>query len=347
MLTKLYLIFMSKKLSLLSTLILFSLTACGTPTYNYQATYRIIHTPDTQSITLESIKPALEDRLATSAINNSVVSIVDGELVADISHDTFDIATAGGFGTPFHLTLEEPRTELTQSEKDTINTYNQKQREMMQDAYNQAQSATENIDTVVLEFSEQTNQMPKGIRGPYNKLQVKDELYWNELVKTDAGKLTSIVEKPGTIWFARVLEKNITDPNNQTVKYQQVVRQLQRPEPYLDHVPVIHLSQYIDAVEEIKKDPNSPSNKNYAVKVVLNDEGTKELSKITETHKGKTLRFALDGFPYASLFIDAPITDGTLIIDDDYNQLKTSQLVAKLRMPYLPVGLSITSVTKR
>ncbi len=335
---------MTKKLIFLP-LIALLLTACGEQ-YNYQTTYQPILNPETAHVTLNDIKPLLEQRLSKVDFEASRVSIENNKLVVDIKAEVFDIAKAGGLGAQYNLTLEEPRTALTPTEIEAVNTHNQKQRDLMQQAYTAAQTST-NIDQVVLDYSEQVNQIARGVRGPSTQAQVREELYWKELVKTEVGQLTIIVEKPDTLWFAKVLEKNTTDPNNQKIKYQQVTRTLERPEPYLGYMPVINLGQYITKAEVITKDPSITSNKNYAVKVVLNEAGRSALEETTKKHIGKTLRFSLDKFPYAPIKITAPITDGTLIIDDSYNQGESTQIASKLSTGYLPVSLSIVSFDKR
>lgn len=332
---------MSKKILLLSFLSLL-LVGCGND-YNYQVTYQMYQYPDNKGVSLESIKPLLEQRLSKSTATQSAVTIENNQIVVDLNIPTFDLAKSGGLVTPYELTLEEARTELTSTEKEAVNAFNQAQKDFMQQAYTQAKENLANIDAVVNNFSEQINQTAHGVRGPYTKAQTKEDLYWNELQKTEVGQLTAIVEKPDTIWFAKVLEKNGAN----TIRYQQIIRTLKRPEPYLGHVPVLHLGQYITNAEVVKKDPNSESNKNFAVKVTLNDAGKSALSELTTKYRGQTLRFALDSFPYATINITNPITNGELMIDDDYNQSESSQLASKLSMGHFPIRLGITSFTQR
>lgn len=336
---------MKFKLVTTTLLSIFLLTACGNSfNPNFQATYKIIPYTGNEKITLDTIKPILENRLKKLNIRGSEVRIENNQLVTDVDADIYDIAKASTIANQFDLILQEPREQLTDEEKQAMINFNQGQRSLLTQAHDEATAHPDDINNIVINFSERVNQLQKGIKGPNSKAKVKEDKYWEALEKTDSGKITPIVEIPNAIWFAKVLEKS---NDNKTIKYQEVIRFLKLPEPRLNYAPVAHLGQYITNAEIVKKDPNSDRAKNYSVKITLNDAGKQKLQEISEKYKGKTLRYFVDDFPYAKFTFNQPITDGIIILDDDYNQQEANLLVSQLGIGYMPTLLTLTSFTSR
>lgn len=339
---------MTKRLLLIVLVPLLALSACSleqTKLPQYKVTYQVLHTPDSEDISLDEIQPILQKRL--EKLNLEKVSITkEGEtLIANIEATRFDKAKSTLVATPLYLTLQESRTAFTAEEKKAIETYNTKQKEMLLEAHKKAQEKPDTMDEIVVQYHEKINLFDKGIRGPYAESKV-DKEYWQALLATEVGRITEPVEKETSIWFAKVLEKkNIKTAvgDQTTIRYQEISRIYKDTLPRLDQVPIVNFNKYIEKTLVDKKDPESKRNKNYLVSVYLNDEGKKELERISEQYKSKELRFFIDRMPYAKVTFTEKDSSGILKIDDAYNQQEAEQIAGQLNFTYLPITLSAIS----
>lgn len=340
---------MLKKLSIIGCLCALVLTGCGSGfNSKYQLIYRIVDRPTNQGVTVDSIKPILESRLATLDIRGSQVHIDGNNLVVDIDADQLDRSRALGIAYQYNLSLQEPRKSLTQAEKDVIATYNEGQKSILQAAYGQAQKPEADMNEVVIANSERMNHLDKGIQGPWTVGNFTNKKYWETLNQTEVGKLTPIVETSHQIVFAKVLEKSPFPENPQfnQIRFQEVIRFLKLPEPRLDYFPVTQLRQHVVKAEVVKKDANDTySVKNYLVKVSLNEAGKAELAKISKDYQGKPLKLFIDDFPTADITFAATNNDGWFFIDGNFNQDKANEVAQELSMAYLPVLLSLATFT--
>ncbi|MBI4835723.1 MAG: hypothetical protein HY817_00525 [Candidatus Abawacabacteria bacterium] len=322
------------------------LTACGgSVTANYELTYRPIPKPGMTNNDIETIKTHLESRLKLLAIDGSEVKVNNNDLVVALDTDNFDISKAISLATSYDLTLQEPRQTLTAAEKEEVANYNQGQKNIINEAYKKVTEKKLSMDEVVMSFSEKVNHLEKGMRGPWLQARVKENAYWSALQKTGIGEMTPIVELDTTIWFAKVLEK-IGNGETEQIRYQEVLRYLKRPEPRLNFAPITSLAKFITKAEVIKKDPNSDRNKNYAVKITLDEKGKAELARISEQYRNKELKIFVDDFPHASITFTTRVDDGTFLIFDDFNQEEATKIASQLSMPFMPASLSLISFIK-
>ncbi len=339
---------MTKRFLWILLVSVFAISACSLEQKTlpqYRVTYQILSSPDSENVTLEQIQPVLEKRLGKLNLEEIAIAKEGRSLIATIGATRFDKAKSTSIANPFYLTLQESRTEFTADEKKSIDTYNAKQKDLLLEAHKKAEEHPETIETLVLQYHEKINLLDKGIRGPYAVSKVEAE-YWPALLATEEGKVTAPVEKRGGIWFAKVLEKKTlkTAAGDQiTIRYQEISRFYKDSQPRLDQVPVIDFSKYIEKALVDKKDPNSKRNKNYLVSVHLNNDGKKELERISEQFKGKELRFFIDRLPYARMTFTGKDSSGILKIDDAYNQSEAEEVAVQLNLGYLPAALSATS----
>ncbi len=308
----------------------------------YKVIYQILRTPDSMNVTLDQVQPVLEKRLEKLNVEQVSVTKEGDTLVATVTATRFDKGKASSLTNPFDLTLQESRPQFTATEKTAIENYNAAQKEMALDGHEKAKQTPENMDALVIQYNEKANLFDKGIHGPSSEGKV-DPKYWPTLLTTDAGKITETVEKDNSIWFAKVLEKKVVKTaigDQSIIRYQEIVRFYRDLEPRLDQVPVAHFGQYIEKALVDKKDPDSKRNKNYLISVYLNDEGKKELERISEQYKNKELRFFIDRLPHARVTFTDRDSSGILKIDDSYNQQEAEQIAVQLSMPWLPTYLS-------
>ncbi|OGC81430.1 MAG: hypothetical protein A2V81_04215 [Candidatus Abawacabacteria bacterium RBG_16_42_10] len=339
---------MTKRLLLIFLAPILALSACSleqSTLPQYKVTYQAIRAPDAENISLDQIRPILQSRLEKFNLEEIGITQEGETLVAHIGATRFDKAKATTVANPFYLMLQESRTEFTSEEKKEIETYNAKQKELLLEAHKKAQENPDAIETLVLQYHEKVNLLDKGIRGPSSQAKVDSE-YWPTLLATDAGKITEVIERRSSIWFAKVLEKKTVKTavgDQALIRYQEITRFYKDPKPRLDQVPVAHFSKYIEKALVEKKDPNSKRNKNYLIAVYMNEEGKKELERISEEYKGKELRFFIDRLPHARVTYTEKDSSGILKIDDAYNQQEAEKIAVQLNMAYLPVPLSATN----
>lgn len=334
---------------LLSTLILSACSLQQEQLPQYKVIYKILPNPDTVNANLDEIKPILEKRLEKLNLEESSITKEGNTLVANIRTTSLATNKASSLTNPFDLTLQESRTEFTAEEKKANEDYNAKQKQIALEAQQKATEKPDTMDSLVAEYSEKMNLMNKGIQGPYAEGKV-DAKQWPKLAATDEGKITEVVEDTNNFWFAKVLEKKTVKTavgDQMLIRYQEIVRFTKdTDQPRLDHVPVASFGKFIEKVLVEKIDPNSKRNKNYLVSVYLNDEGKKELERVSEQYKTKELTFFVDRVPYATVTFSGKDSSGILKIDDAYNEREAEEIVAQLNMPWLPAPLTVISFEK-
>lgn len=336
---------MLKKLVAIGCMSAVLLTACGGSTgKKIQITYQIIDRATNQGTTVETIKPILEKRLAKLDVHSSSVSIDHDNLLVNIEADDLDTSRALSVAYQYDLTLEEARQELTSTEMDQVAAYNQKQKEILKTAYTKAQENNADMDSIVTSYSERMNHLDRGMKGPLTASSVSNAKYWEALNQTAAGQFTPIVESANQVVFAKVIDK----PTATQIRFQEVIRFLQLPEPYLGYSPILHLGQYISNAEVVKKDPKDTYNpKNYLVKVTLNEAGKIELAKTSQQYQGKPLKLFIDHFPTADITFATTNNDGWILIDGNFNETKATETAKKLSMTYMPALLSMSEFKKQ